>query len=293
MGLSRDRCRLECTTKIDVAAALRQANLVASTCLYQLSIGKRHFKYAPSTYRLCVTSSQATKLFGTTEKPKALGCGVFACVYPHADPDKVVKITRDESDVAGLIKGQGAQVPTLHAAHKLRTHVRWTNPRRRTERYQEWPDQPEAFALVLERLRPFTGAEKSLWQRRIGRMQEFVRADARKREAGAGHAPTAPGKAWATPYIRPTLRDMAEAVCPRRPKAEAASCSLRIRELNKIFVDLTARGVDWSDMHAGNIGVDKHDRWKALDVGAATTPLETDLPEMAGARRRKRRRARR
>lgn len=262
---------------------------MARSCAYILRLGKRHFKYAPSTYQVCVSPTQAKKLFGTVEKPKALGCGVFACVFPHADPDKVVKITRDPSDVAGLIAGQGAQVPKLYANFKLATPARWTYPRRRTERYQEWPDEPEPYALVLERLRPFQGAERRLWQQRIGRMVAFkARADqaARaqaQRAAEPSQAPTV--RARVETWKPPTLRDMARAVCPRRPKAEAQSCELRIRELDKIYLDLQARGIEWSDMHAGNIGVDERGRWKALDVGATDTPLDTTLPELHGRRR--------
>lgn len=262
---------------------------MARACAYVLRLGKRHFKYAPSTYQTCISPTQAKKLFGTSEKPKPIGCGVFACVFPHADPDKVVKITRDPSDVAGLIAGQGAQVPKLYHSYKLTTPVRWTTPRRRTERYQEWPDEPEAFALVLERLRPFVGPERRLWQRRISRMADFkrravsaARAEA-QREAAPSQAPTV--RARVATWKPPTLRDMTRAVCPRRPKAEAQSCELRIRELDKIYLDLRARGVEWTDMHAGNIGVDRRGRWKALDVGATDTPLDTTLPELHGRRR--------
>jgi hypothetical protein len=260
-----------------------------AACAYSLTLGKKHFRYAPSAYRVCITETQAKKLFGSTEKPKPLGCGVFACAFQHSDPNKIVKITRDPSDVAGIMKGQGAQVPKLHAVHRLTSGVRWINPRRRTEDYQQWPEQPEAFAMVLEKLRTLTGAEKSMWQQRIRRMQRFVEREKFKQEAAAGHPSTAPGSPSTPPrpsYQPPTLRDMAKAVCPRRPADEAASCSLRIRELDKISVDLRARGVEWSDIHAGNIGFDKKGRMKALDVGASTTPLEEDLPELAGRRRR-------
>ena len=262
-----------------------------ASCAYSLTLGKRHFKYAPSAYRVCISPTQALKLFGSLEKPKALGCGVFACVFQHGDSDKIVKITRDPSDVAGLMRGQGAQVPKLHAVHKLASGVYWMNPRRRTERYQEWPDHPEAYAMVLEKLRVLTGNEKSLWQKRIGRMGAFQREMKRKQEAAAATpVPTLPGtpEAKLKPvYQPPTLRDLAKAVCPKSPVAEAASCAVRIRELDKIAVDLAARGVDWRDIHAGNIGFDRRGRMKALDVGASTTPLDTEPPELAGRRRRR------
>jgi hypothetical protein len=260
----------------------------APSCLYHLTLGKRHWKYAPSAYRVCVTATQAKRLFGSTEKPKPVACGVFACVFQHSDPDKVVKVTRDSSDVAGIMKGQGAQVPKLYDVHRLASGARWLHPRPKTERYQSWPDEPEAYAMVLEKLRTLTGDEKARWQRRIRRMQHFILAERQKRERMAEREATTPDKPGAEPrpaYQPPTLRDLAKAVCPRRPEAEAKSCELQIRELDKVSVDLAKRGIDWSDVHAGNIGFDKHGRLKALDVGASTTPLDTELPELAGRKR--------
>ena len=250
-----------------------------ASCAYILTLGKRHHRYAPSAYQTCITPTQAKVLFGTTAKPKPLGCGVFACAFQHKDPDKIVKITRDPSDVAGLIQGQGlAQVPKLYASHKLTGQPRWTTPRRRTESWQKWPDQPSAFALVVEKLYVMTGAEKSKWNQRIRRMQRFQ--ELAERQQNATGSKTTPGR-------KPiTIGDMAKAVCPKKPIAEAARCSLRMRELNKMSADLQSRGIDWQDMHAGNIGSDNKGRWKALDLGASPTTLDTDLPELAGFKRR-------
>jgi hypothetical protein len=263
--------------------------VAAKSCAFTLALGKRHFRYAPSSYKVCITPTQAAVLFGSDRKPEPLGCGVFACAFPHSDPDKIVKITRDPSDVAGLVQGQGLQVPKLYSSHRLTSAAYWTNPRRRTESYQVWPDRPEgAFALVLERLRPLTGIEKATWNKRIRRMQSFMLAQARKANAAAAHPPTTPAKpgAPAEGYKVPTIGEMAEAVCPKHAGKETERCQLRVRELNQISTALRARGIDWADMHAGNIGVDAKGRWKALDLGATDTPLETDLPELSGARRR-------
>jgi hypothetical protein len=260
-------------------------------CAFILTLGKRHEKLAPSSYKTCITATQAQELFGTTKRPKALGCGVFACVFEHKDPGKVVKITRDPSDVAGLLKGQGLpQVPKVYASHKLAGQPRWTTPRVRQFKWQEWPDEPEAFALIVEKLRVLTGSEKSKWQQRIARMHRFKRQEESKRKIiAAGGGKTAPPDPFAKTksYTRPTISDMAKAVCPKRPLIEAASCALRIRELNKMATDLRERGVDWVDIHAGNIGVDKNGRWKAIDLGAATTKLDVDLPELADRSRRR------
>lgn len=258
------------------------------TCAYVLTLGKRHYRYAPSAYRVCVTSTQAWKLFGATTKPRALGCGVFACVFEHADPKKVVKITRDPSDVAGLTRGQGGPVPKLHASYKLVGRPWWITNRRTELPWQKWPDQPEAYALVVERLRTLQGLEKAKWNQRIRRMVGFqAREDQKRQIVAAGRGKTTPDAphARATSHKTPTIGDMAKAVCPKTGP-EVESCQLRIRELNKMSADLRELGVEWQDIHAGNIGVDAQGRWKAIDVGASTTTLDAEPPELAGRRRR-------
>jgi hypothetical protein len=247
------------------------------SCAYVLTLGKRHFRYAPSAYKVCIMPTQAKKLFGTIEKPKPIGCGVFACAFEHSDPDKIVKITRDPSDVAGLIQGQGLpQVPKVYATRELASRPWWITPRRRTEQYQQWPEAPEgAYAIVVEKLRTLTSTEKSLWNKRIGRMRLFTKSAAwAARDAERKGEPAPPP---------PTVGDMAKAVCPKKPEVEARSCQLRVRELDKMSKDLRTRGIEWTDVHAGNIGADAKGRWKALDLGASTTTLKTALPVLERA----------
>lgn len=251
--------------------------MAAPSCAYTLTLGKRHFRYAPSAYKVCITPTQAKTLFGTTEKPKPIGCGVFACAFQHSDPNKIVKITRDESDVAGLMQGQGlSQVPKVFDSRQLAGFPWWVTPRLRTENYQRWPHQPDAaYAVVVEKLRTLKGSEKSLWNKRIGRMRLFQQ----QAEYAAGKA-AREGTPAPPP---PTVGDMAKAVCPKAPVREVESCQLRVRELNKMSADLRARGIEWSDIHAGNIGLDKRGRWKALDLGASTTQLDQELPVLERA----------
>ncbi len=253
--------------------------MAAPSCAYVLTLGKRHFRYAPSAYKVCITPTQAKALFGTTERPKPIGCGVFACAFQHADADKIVKITRDPSDVAGLLQGQGlAQVPKVYKSNQLTSRPWWVTPRRRT--WQQWPEREglAAYAVVVEKLRTLTGTEKSTWNKRICRMQSFAKdASWAARQAARGTGTQPERKA------PPTIGDMARSVCPKRPQAEAKSCQLRVRELNKMSEDLRSRGIEWTDIHAGNIGADKKGRWKALDLGASTTTLDTELPLLARA----------
>jgi hypothetical protein len=262
-----------------------------ASCAYVLTLGRRHFEYAPSTYRTCITPTQAKELFGSTVKPKPLGCGVFACVFQHADPTKVVKITRDESDVAGLLQAQGlATAPKVYAQHKLAGQPRWTTTRARTHSTQVWPEHPEAFALVLEKLHVMTGAEKGRWNRRIRRWLRLREQDQEKREMiAAGGGRTTPTHGTYKHYKSPTKVELARRACPAGPKAEAVKCEARLLELGKIIVDLRTVGVEWTDVHAGNIGADKNGHWKALDLGASTTTLDQDVPILEGRQRRRKR----
>jgi hypothetical protein len=196
----------------------------------------------------------------------------------HPKGDRIVKITRDSSDVAGLMRGQGLpQVPKVYQTYELLGQPWWTTPRKPVHQWQKWPVRPEAaYALVVERLVPLTGAEKSTWNKRIRRMLTF-KADVDSRQKAMSRSVSLPFAS--TQYAKlPTIGKMAELVCPKRPTNEAQSCQLRVRELNKMSEALRTRGVEWVDLHAGNIGAGKNGRWKALDLGASPTRLETELP---------------
>jgi hypothetical protein len=241
------------------------------SCLYNLVIGSKHPRYAPSSWQTCISANQAKTLFGTETKPKPLGCGTFACVYPHRDPDKVVKITRDETDVAALYAGQDVDVvPKLYAGHRLAGRAFWRRYEPPRAQGSNWPRQPQAYALVLERLRPFTPTEKRKWSPRINKLVW------RQRLTAAYNAEPMSDEAL-----------IAE-VCPRKPGPNQEECRTRLAELQTIRDRLQDAGVNWTDVHAGNIGVDNEGRWRALDVGASRTPLDVDVPELQGPQRRRR-----
>lgn len=233
-----------------------------SSCKFVLSIGKAHARYAPSSVKVCITPTQAEKLFGSDAKPKALGCGVFACVFQHKDPDKVVKITHDESDVAGLIaanmEGYGLSkaipAPKVFDKHALGSRAWWTKYKSPSAYFKPWATTPRAFALELEKLETLPPKEKKLWSRRLGVM---------KRE-----------------------NDLAK-ICPKRGDPY---CVADVEALQDLRNDLADRGVDWTDMHGGNIGKTIDGLWKVLDLGASKTHLDEDLPVLEGARRKRRKR---
>lgn len=262
----------------------------APACAYVLKLGRGFGNISPSGYEVCVTPTQALKLFGTTRRPKTIGCGVFACAFEHRDPAKVVKITRDPSDVAGLIQSQGLrQVPKLYDSHKLAGTPHWISPRKPTYK-DTWPKEPTAYALTLERLQPLVGLEKARWNERIKRMALFQQAETQRKRAIAAGTNTAPekrGVATTVKYTPPTVGEMAEFACMTAPAWEVKSCQLRVRELNKMSADLLKRGVDWADIHAGNIGADKDGRWKALDLGNSPTTLKQEPPVLNGLYRKR------
>jgi hypothetical protein len=133
-----------------------------------------------------------------------------------------------------------------------------------------------------------TGAEKGKWNQRIRKWMRLREADHDKREAIAnGDLQTnRPGGSY-KPYKQPTRAELARKACPAGPKDEAAKCEARLVELSNIVSDLRTVGVDWTDIHAGNIGADSKGRWKAIDVGASTTTLDQELPVLEGRRRQR------
>jgi hypothetical protein len=265
-------------------------------CAFTLRLGKAHWRYSPSAYRLCVTSTQAKKLFGSTEKPKLLGCGTFACAYAHATkPGKVVKLTRDESDVAALIRSQGKGIaPRLYDTHKLTTRGRWLAPHKKpgpptrigTEYVRPaWPAQPEpVYGMVLERLTTFTPQEIARWNRRFKKMATFVTSIEADEQATTVLDPKRPAR---RPVAVPGVARLMQ-ICEDVRGHKAKACALRIKELDRLRTKLRTAGVHWTDIHAGNIGIDKRGRWKALDLGVSHTALDTAVPELAGRKRGRR-----
>lgn len=68
---------------------------------------------------ICITPTQHAKLFGGQRVPRVFGMGKYAYAYPGRRPGLVVKITRDKTDVAGLVRAKGKGAPKVYHAYKL------------------------------------------------------------------------------------------------------------------------------------------------------------------------------
>jgi hypothetical protein len=251
-----------------------------SSCAYYVKPGKAHPNYPGGKYNVCITPNQHRELFGAgaPAAPTPIGCGVFACAYPSADPGKIVKVTRDHSDVAALKAAQGLPgVPKLFGAFQLASHAFWARPERYVPRdpydysYRTPKEKralrPTVFGLVVERLRPLDKQQRLRWRRRINCIAWQMSRD---------HEP----------------RAVVKGCCPTKPKAERRACLRGGIQLARTVEKLREHGIKVGDLHAGNVGLDARGRWKILDLGQAEGAGYPDVPDLAGARGRSKRGAR-
>lgn len=203
-----------------------------------LRLGNRNYTWSPKgRYQVCLTENQQNVLFGGKPKfegRKKLGCGVFACAYqPTAASSKVIKFTRDASDVAALIEAQptGA-VPKLYRAFKLKQGGAWE---------QDGEPIPDVYAVEVERLKPMDkDMQREMWDGYVG---EATRTQQRCARAV---------------YV--------DAQVFKKDKYLRASCGVADAVLALDKVGLT----DLRDLHGGNMGYDKRGKLKILDLGLSS-----------------------
>jgi hypothetical protein len=216
-----------------------------------LSIGKLNSRYIGGPVDVCLTANQREKLFDN-ETPREIGRGVFATAY--ADPrdhDTVVKITRDEYDVGGLLKAQGTGlVPTVRGAFKLRQAGKTNAPGKAGHGQKQ-----TLYALKVERLRPLSPYEKAAVDDVLPAVLDGLMY--------SGDVP-------------------AVEVCG----SEGAAKKMCIETLN-LGRSLHAQGIKWYDAHPGNLGRDAKGRLQALDVGLSR--VQPEKLRMLKGRRRARR----
>jgi hypothetical protein len=216
-----------------------------------LILGKKHSDYRFGKYRVCLTENQKKTLF-KHGKGKKLGCGVFACAY-GTTPTQVVKFTRDPEDVAALLEAQPLKVvPKVHAVYKLK------EPGESIDNGEETP----VYALVVERLKPFQGEERLTIDQEIYKVPDMVRIV----EAGE--------------------YDSIDEVCRAIREEGDGHCSPVTQQTAEAAMKLKDAGIDWTDVHAGNIGLDQKGNVKILDLGVTGTQLREQPKILEGARRR-------
>jgi len=213
-----------------------------------LRLGKDHNRYTFGQYTVCLTENQKQTLF-KGKLGKKLGCGVFACAYAiPKNTTKVIKFTRDSEDVAALLQAQPTGVvPKVSRVFKLNS-----------EGFNEHEEATTVYAIELERLKPFTPADRE-------RLDEEL------------------------PYLNDVGRygapDTAKEFCADR------ECSPIAEQTVDAILKLRAAGIEWSDVHSGNIGLDKNGKVKVLDLGVSGTKLVEEPQLLAdGARKLRRKR---
>ena len=95
--------------------------------------------------RACLTPTQLHRLFGGRLPGPPVGSGGRASVYAAPRPDRLVKLTVDPEDVAGLLRGQGSRhLVEVDAAYELPQGTAAIDGDTRRPLY----------AVVVERVRP-------------------------------------------------------------------------------------------------------------------------------------------
>lgn len=212
-----------------------------------LILGRMHPSYHFGEYRVCLTDNQKQTLF-KGKVGKKLGCGVFACAYASG-PHKVVKFTRDSEDVAALLEAQKTGVvPKVYDVFKLKDGGHSINT----------DDETPVYAMTIERLRTLPRDERIRMDQ-----EEISQAFAVIDNVKSGQSPSV------------------DAACAEQ------ECGPIARETAQAALALHDAGIDWTDIHAGNIGFDRKGRVKVLDLGLTSTQLKAEPKILAGARRRR------
>ena len=73
---------------------------------------------------------------------------------------------------------------------------------------------------------------------------------------------------------------------PNACQDESDDCGPIVRQTMETARKLKAAGIDWGDIHAGNIGLDRIGNVKVLDLGLTSSQLTQEPKILAGARKR-------
>jgi len=217
-------------------------------------------------YDVCLSPSQAKKLFGPAGVQPPIGCGTFACAFPVGQ--KVVKLTADREDLEGMLATKGSpHVARLYAAYEL------VNAGRDVRTGQRVP----VYALVVERLRPLTHSQElDLWTP-IARARQALLHLLKKSQRKGEQLKIAPDG----------HRHIADFACKKEMRK--AKCQPFAEDFVKGWLEILDRGIVWQDAHTGNIAFDDKGHWKAIDLGYSGTRKRTQVPQLKGQGLRRRR----
>lgn len=180
------------------------------------------------------------------KKGRKLGCGVFACAYGTRDPDKIVKFTRDSEDVAALLEAQ-----ELGVVPKVFATYKLKDGGHSIKTDDETP----VYALVVERLKTFSPVEREILDNELHQVRDLIEA--------------------------PDIRDACSTI-----RDDGGDCSAITQQTAEAARKLREAGIDWSDIHSGNIGLDKQGNVKILDLGITGTQLKEQPKILEGPKRK-------
>jgi hypothetical protein len=202
-------------------------------------------------YNICLNEHQARTLFGTGQR-KLLGCGAWACAWTKGGR-RIVKITRDPEDIAGLQLGQGLRhVVKVDKIFRLKDAAR--------DRRTGAP--VTVYAVVAEQLRPVHKQMGRWTVSTLCPVKISLRIDVTRSRA--------PRKLF---EVSDVTRKKLRTACARG-EGNVAACTKFGTELLDTFQALYRRGVDWQDIHDENVMQDKRGTWKVVDLGLSDARMQ-------------------
>lgn len=220
-------------------------------CAVEVTAGKN-----PRTF--CFSTQQYKRLF-RNRPPKLVGCGKYACAFEGPEKDTVVKITTDVTDVRGLLKARGSK-------HVVQAYKFFRLPESTVQWKTRAPDEAgRPYAMIIERVTPLGPRYNNIW---YCLHSAFYQAQRSPDGTYTDYCCAQGKKSIKTP----------------RP----AGCRKVVLGLVAAVRAMRAQGMNWTDMHPGNIGWTKQGKLKVLDIGNRASAGPIPLPPlMAGARYRK------
>lgn len=225
-----------------------------------LKVGRGNARINVKRRTICLTESQERALQPTDQ----IGCGSYGCAYARPD-GRVVKLTQDRDDVTAMevMRGDPNVVP-LHESYRV------------IDRF----GGPPVYAVVVDRVAQPKALK--LIVRAMGRpLRDF------------GFSPRA--RFIGIPGVATGHNDSARLVqetCAKRRK-DRKECERVVLSLGDLMLRAQDIGVELTDIHEGNVGVDAEGNVRVFDLGFKSAPWEPEAQDLRGVRRSRGRLARR
>lgn len=188
---------------------------------------------------------QALERAGVNLQLISVGCGSFGCVYPvEGQPSVVCKVTGDASEAAAALTVLRSGRQLLHLVNYTCVYGVRGAP---------------MWALLMERLQPLSTKER-----------RFVAGSENELDIAAD------------PELGIGAQAEAQAALEGRARRELGAEGLhQARGLVQTVKDLRRLGVQYHDLHRGNVLKDGRGTWKIIDLGVSVAPTQI-APRLGG-----------